>query len=210
LTAQFVHERLRDAILRGDLRPNMRLVEEELAASLQVSRTPVREALLALAQEGLVVRARGWSVRDHGPEEILRILEARAAVEGAAAGLAAQRIDDAGLTRLKELATQMERADQSRQVLNQLNREFHAVITEAAGNALLTQFSQRTHISHWTFSIPMMAPPGDDDVVNAEHRAIIESLESRAAGRAEQTVRSHIERSRALVAAALEISAPPQ
>jgi DNA-binding GntR family transcriptional regulator len=179
---------------------------------LEVSRTPVREALLALAQDGLVVRARGWSVRDHGPEEILRILEARAAVEGAAAGLAAQRIDDAGLARLKGLATEMERADQSRQILNQLNREFHAVITEAAGNALLVQFSKRTHISHWNFSIPMISPispPGDDEVVNAEHRAIIEHLEAREADRAAQTVRTHIERSRAIVAASLEITEPP-
>ncbi|KAA9165613.1 GntR family transcriptional regulator [Amycolatopsis acidicola] len=208
--AQLVHERLRDEILRGELRPNERLVEEEVAARLEVSRTPVREALLALTQEGLIVRSRGWLVRDHAPQEILRILEARAAIEGSAAALAAVRIDPAGLGRLKELAGEMERTTSNRPALNQLNRQFHGAITEAADNVLLAQFSQRTHISHWNFSLSMVQPFGDDEVVNAEHRSIIDALEAHDADRAEHIVREHIARTRRILAAALGLPEQPE
>jgi DNA-binding GntR family transcriptional regulator len=201
--AQLVHEQLRDAILRGELRPNVRLVEEEIAADLQVSRTPVREALLALTQEGLVVRSRGWLVRDHPPEDMLRIIEARAAVEGAAAGLAAARIDDAGLARLRELADAMEHADVDRPSMNTLNRQFHAVITEAAGNVLLSQFAQRTAISYWSFSLSVARPAADVEIVNAQHREIIAALEAHDTSRAEHLVRAHVDRTRTVLAAAL-------
>jgi DNA-binding GntR family transcriptional regulator len=203
--AQLVHERLRDAILSGELRPNVRLVEEDLAASLEVSRTPVREALLALTQEGLVVRSRGWLVRDHQPEEILRVIEARAVVEGAAAGLAASRIRAADLTRLRELASAMEGGTEDRPALNALNREFHAVITDAAGNALLSQFAQRTAISYWNFTLSLVQPTGDDGIVNEQHREIIARLEAGDSAGSELRVREHVDRTRAVLAEALGI-----
>lgn len=62
--ADAVYEQLRGAISRADLPPNQRLVEGEIAGRLQVSRTPVREALVRLEQEGLVVRDHGWIVKD--------------------------------------------------------------------------------------------------------------------------------------------------
>ena len=62
-----VYARLREAIVSAELRPNGRLVESELAVRLDVSRTPVREALLRLEQEGFVRRERGWVVRENEP-----------------------------------------------------------------------------------------------------------------------------------------------
>ena len=86
IAADAVHEHLRKAILSAEYRPNYRLVEQDLSAQLNVSRTPVREALLRLKQEGLVVQRKGWIVRDHAPHEIIELLEARAEFDGAYEG----------------------------------------------------------------------------------------------------------------------------
>src|SRR6266516_463803 len=74
-----VYQRLRSAIVRGDLRPNERLVEADLAGWLEVSRTPVRECLQRLAAERLVAnRRRGWIVQEHSTQEIREIYDVRA------------------------------------------------------------------------------------------------------------------------------------
>ena len=87
-----IYSRIRSAILRGELRPNEPLIEADLALSLGVSRTPIREGLQRLATDGLIVaRRRGWAVRDHSEAEIRHIYEVRAALEGYAAWLAAER-----------------------------------------------------------------------------------------------------------------------
>src|SRR3954471_15798899 len=85
-----VYEQLRSEIVRGQLRPNERLIEAELAERLQVSRTPIREGLQRLAADGLVAsRLRGWIVYEHTLDQIRDIYETRAALEGFAARLAA-------------------------------------------------------------------------------------------------------------------------
>ncbi|MFE3450304.1 GntR family transcriptional regulator [Nonomuraea sp. NPDC059194] len=176
LMADTVHERLREAILSAAYRPNHRLVEEELAEELEVSRTPVREALLRLRQEGLVEQRKGWIVRDHAPEEILEIIEARAGIEAEAAFLAATRLGGDRLARLDELMTLMEDARISRLRLNELNNEFHEIITEEAGNALIAQFHRRTKIAYWNLSQPVVFTPADDEIVNKQHRELVAAL----------------------------------
>src|ERR1051326_9590051 len=87
-----LYERLRHSIVSGELRPSQRVLELELAAQLEVSRTPVREALQRLAGDGLVLsHRRGWIVREHTALEIKEIYECRMALEGYAARLAARR-----------------------------------------------------------------------------------------------------------------------
>ena len=86
-----VYDQLRSEIARGELRPNERLIEADLALRLSVSRTPVRESIQRLAVDGLVVnRRRAWFVREHSPAEITALYEVREALEGYAARLAAE------------------------------------------------------------------------------------------------------------------------
>jgi DNA-binding GntR family transcriptional regulator len=205
VAADTVHERLRDAILSGELRPNMRLVEEELGSWLRVSRTPVREALLRLTQEGLVQRSRGWIVREHAPEEFLRILEARAAIEGAAAALAAEHITGEGLDELKSIVEQIDHSGTTRTELNELNKRFHSIVTAAGRNFLLEQFSQRTRISYWNFTIQNLVSAEDNKVANDQHREIIARLEAGDAEGSERMVREHINRTRGILAEALNL-----
>lgn len=201
--ADAVHERIRDAILSAELRPNHRLVEEELAAELDVSRTPVREALLRLRQEGLVVQHRGWVVRDHAPSEILEIIEARASVESAAAYLAAKRIDEATLAELEDLATEMEAPGLSRIKINELNNRFHELVTNASGNSQLIQFARRTRINYWNFNQPVTFTPDDDHIVNTQHRELLEALRTGDGDTALRITRAHIEMTATIIATAL-------
>ncbi|MFT4258185.1 GntR family transcriptional regulator [Microbacterium sp.] len=204
-----VYERLRDAILSGELRPNARLIEEDLANALNVSRSPVREALLALVQDGLVVRTRGWAVRDHTPDEVLRIIEARVVMESEAAALAASRITDAQLDELDRLALDMEVKGLERSSLNTLNRHFHTTVTAAAGNFMLDDFARRTNISYWNFNLGVIQPPGDDEIVNRQHRAIIDALRAHDPEAARLAVREHVGRTYEIMSGMVSMSPRP-
>ncbi|WP_061960604.1 GntR family transcriptional regulator [Demequina flava] len=199
VAADAVYERVRDAILSGELRPNARLVEEDLAANLGVSRSPVREALMGLTRDGLVVRSRGWAVRDHTPEEILTLLEARTVFETGAAYLGAPRVTGDQLDALRELATQMETGDHDLSTRNRLNRTFHEVVTQTAQNSVLDDVAHRTSFSYWSFGAAAIHPPADAEVVNSQHRDIIAALESRDPNAAQRAVYDHLRRTTEIV-----------
>src|SRR3954469_10671867 len=136
-----IYERLRLAIVTGQVRPNERLIEVELAQQLEVSRTPIREGLLRLAAEGLVIsRRHGWVVREHTRNEIRSIYETRAALEGYCARLAAERATDAELKAIASLHrdnTAGLTVAARRNTLVDINEEFHDAIVHAAQNERL-------------------------------------------------------------------------
>src|SRR3954470_6510301 len=99
------YHRLRDAIVRGQLAPNQRLVEAEMSTAFSLPRAAVRTALVRLEHEGLVERERhrGARVRLVSEEEAVEILQCRAALEGVAARQAAMRITPAGAEELRSV-----------------------------------------------------------------------------------------------------------
>ena len=101
-----VFENLREAILEGKLKPGQRLMEVQLAEQLGVSRTPVREAIRKLELEGLVVMLprKGAYVANMSLKDIMDVLEVRASLEGLAAYLAAERISDEDIKKLKDIS----------------------------------------------------------------------------------------------------------
>ncbi len=127
-----VQDELREAILTGALEPGERLRAEALAESLRSSRTPVREALLLLAQEGLVEiePRRGATVRAFDAADLSDLYEVRALVEPHAAELAARRMtttETARLTEILERSTAHDDSDESSVAAQlRLNDEFHA------------------------------------------------------------------------------------
>lgn len=204
IAADAVHEHLRNAILSAEYRPNHRLVEQDLSAQLNVSRTPVREALLRLKQEGLVVQQKGWVVRDHAPHEIIELLEARAEFESAAARLAAGRITAETLERLLALIEQMERTD-ARIEVNQLNDEFHSLITEAARNHVLADAARSTMINYWNFNSPVVFTEEDIRRVNDEHRALYAALAGGDGDAAGAIARTHVHGTADIITHALRL-----
>ena len=97
-TTSASYDALREAIVRGDIAPEARLVEAEVSTTFEMSRGAVRTALIRLEEEGLVIREphRGARVRKVSDDEAVEILQVRAVLEGLAVRLTAERIDEAG------------------------------------------------------------------------------------------------------------------
>lgn len=136
-----VAEELRQAILSGRLQPGHRLVEDRLSAEMGVSRVPVREALRALAGEGLVVvqPRRGATVADLSAEAARELVEVRATLEGLNARLAARHHEPGIIAELRQVLEAGNRAAKSAsvEVLMRLNGEFHDKLAEAGRNGIL-------------------------------------------------------------------------
>lgn len=205
LIATDVHDRLRTKILTLEFKPGTRLVEDELTATFNAGRTPVREALLRLQGEGLVSRQRGWVVEATDPGNFHSVFEARMAIEGYAARLAAERIDAAGLAALGELMAQVEQTEQRpRSEINRLNRRFHAEIVRASRNTLLADMHERTQFQHWNLRLPVVFLKEQLAQSAEQHRRIFEALKTRDGDAAERAAREHIEATMHIVAEALE------
>lgn len=192
LTADRVYAHLRDSIRNAELAPNVRLVEDDIAAWLQVSRTPVREALLRLQQEGVVERRGGWIVRERTPHEIAELLEARLALESHAAYLAAGRVDEGTLGEMTDLANQMQAPGLSRRDFNILNERFHGLIVDATGNSVLRNLYAQTKFNYWEISTPVVFTPDVDVVVHDQHHTMIAALREGNGDRARTVATNHV------------------
>ncbi|HEX7385959.1 MAG TPA: GntR family transcriptional regulator [Castellaniella sp.] len=139
-----IRDRLRDRILQGEFRPGARLVESRLSDEMAVSRIPVREALRALAAEGLVTiePRRGASVAILSDELAYDMVEVRAALEGLNARLAAERRNEAAIEQLQGIlkegtaAAEREGAE-AWETCRRLNRTFHETLATVTGNPVL-------------------------------------------------------------------------
>jgi DNA-binding GntR family transcriptional regulator len=182
-----VYEHLREAIVTGRARPNERLIEAELADRLQVSRTPIRESLQRLAAEGLVIsRRRGWVVLEHTSAEIREIYEARAALEGYCARLAAEiaSLHRGGTKRILK---------SSRQHLVEVNDRFHDAIIAAAQNERLADMIRRNRGYYFNFRIAQLYSDEEAKTSIAGHQAIARALLHRDPNRAEHEMHAHID-----------------
>lgn len=208
-----VVERLRALILTGEYGPDERLVEEQLAERLGVSRTPVRQALTMLEAEGLVEIApnRGANVCSFSIEDVWDIYDLRAVLEGHAARRAAGRIQGDEIGRLRELAGEMEGLpgrfedhEEETRALVALNQEFHGTIVEASRNRRLARLINRTVEIPLMFKAFFWYTPHERIISNHYHRRILEALEKGDADRAEIIMREHVYEGRDFVIGALK------
>src|ERR1035437_1960735 len=141
-----VYQVLRDAICNGAFPVHTHLVQGELAARLQVSRTPVRDALLRLSQENLVrgVGARGYVVEALSERDVLDIYEVRSSLEVQGALLALPNFSPAALRRLEELNENINDPLYSDVVQYDLNRAFHMAVIEPCPNRLIVKIIRHT------------------------------------------------------------------
>ncbi|HEY2925241.1 GntR family transcriptional regulator [Piscinibacter sp.] len=140
---QEVAVRLRQRIVEGHLAPGAKLNERELSELLQVSRTPLREAIKMLAAEGLVelLPNRGAVVAQMSEQDVADTFEVIAGLEGQSGELAAQRINEAELAEIRALHYEMLAAHTRRDLPTyyRLNAQIHTRINAAAANRVLTQ-----------------------------------------------------------------------
>jgi DNA-binding GntR family transcriptional regulator len=190
--SDILYSRLRRAIVQGQLQPNQRLIEAELAETLSVSRTPVRETLQRLALDGLVSRhRRGWVVREHGAAEIKHIYACRAALEGYAARLAASEAPEERLAEIEEILYSV--VDYSnRDEMVAVNERFHEAIIEAAGNPLLAELAHRSRLYFFNRRVAKLYTDAEAAHSRAQHIRLLTALRARNADEAEAVAREHI------------------
>jgi DNA-binding GntR family transcriptional regulator len=136
-----VASRVRDMIIEGSLEPGARIYEEQLAKTLGVSRTPMREALKTLASEGLVelAAARGALVKRFSPKDVRDMLDVLAVLESFAARLACKEASDDQIAELRALHERMAAFFKAKNRLEyyKLNQDFHSGVLRLSGNAAL-------------------------------------------------------------------------
>lgn len=194
--ARRVERVLRDQIVDGARDPGSRLVERDLAAELGVSRVPVREALRALAAEGLVTpRPRTWAVvRTFTDDDVEHLLEVRSALEQLAARRAAERHDPAGLDALDAaLVRQGEAAARGDgTAARRAAADFHEALLAAAGNPLLDEIAAVTASRvRW-----LLGQHEDLAEMVEEHRALLDAVRARDADAAAEHAVAHLRTSR--------------
>jgi DNA-binding GntR family transcriptional regulator len=137
--SDYAADQLREAILSGQFKPNQRLVEQEIAESMQTSRGPVRDALKILENEGLVVRQshRGAFVAQLHPEDFMEIYTLREALETLAIKYLIKNATDEQIDSLEQLVKKMEglsRQDYNQTEATDLDLEFHHTLCKISGH----------------------------------------------------------------------------
>ena len=187
---------IRERILAGDLPRGARVHQEDVAADLGVSRTPVREALRRLAAEGLIEMRtnRGARVTDLAPDDMDQPYEARLVVEPGAARLAAQRRLPKPLTRMRRAVAAQRRAIPDVPRTFEANREFHIALAEASGNAFVLQFIEHLWVARIGEAIyeHQAETPERMRLDADEHEQILDAIEAGDARKAESLTRRHI------------------
>lgn len=209
--SQHVLDRLRGLVLSGVFQAGERLNEVEVAERLEVSGTPVRDAMAALASEGLLIFEpdRGYSVRAFGLDDLLAAFDVRATLEGMACRIVAEQglstagamVLDACMNECDDILAYVEIGEASVQRWNDVNALFHGVLTEQSGNSYLVRSVRDT------MRLPMIydqrGVPHSPELVRmsygreaiergvAEHALILAAIRDRQGARAEQLMREH-------------------
>ena len=193
-----LYKKIRLSILNGAIKPHERIVEQVLAKKYKVSRTPIREALRLLENEGLitVIPNVGTFVKQHSLDEIKQIYEVRALLEGCAARLVSLRIKDEEIKKLENIAKKNEEAIQNMDcdTLVKTDREFHEFIMKKCENKELARIMELYDFqttSLYTKSIRHGEYSGKN--LSYSHLPIIEAIKKRNPDLAEKLARRHIE-----------------
>ena len=192
-----VFNTLRQAILRGELKPGERLMEIQLANKLGVSRTPVREAIRKLELEGLVlmIPRKGAEVADISEKSLKDVLEVREALEELAARLACDKITKEGINRLKEAAQDFRSALKSNDITQMAEADvrFHDVICNATENQKLGQLLNNLREQMYRYRIEYLKDQHVYEKLLSEHEEIIRHIEKGEKDEAARVVSRHIE-----------------
>ena len=188
---------LEEEILNGTLKKGETLTEIALAERLGVSRTPLRSAIHALAEEGLVeiIPNKGATVVGVSRDDLIDIYKIRMRLEGIAAGLAASRITDDMLVSLEESVELSEfylsKSDCDH--LKELDSKFHSIIYKASGSRHIAKILTELHRNIRSYRKLSLSVPTRLDKSVKEHRAILEAIKSHDAPLAERLCCEHIE-----------------
>jgi DNA-binding GntR family transcriptional regulator len=191
---ELVQHALREDILRIRFRPGQRLTEAELAATYGVSRAPIREAVRALEEQGLVrsISNRGIVVSRLSPEEVGEVYEMRAELESLAARFAVPNLDTATLQGLRNLLTKLDVTIDDTKTWLSKHDEFHMTVYRASGrNRLCRQIGELTNVVEPHIRL-FLNTPGLLRETHREHHGILAAAEEGDAVGCAELIRKHL------------------
>ena len=192
-----VYKNLRTDILTGKIKGGARLVESNLATDMQVSRTPVREALHKLALEGLLysIPRAGYIVEEMSDNDIQDLFSTRITIEQMAARMAVENITE---NELRQLADNLKRTDEALEIgltdkMTDLDMEFHGALYKATRSKSMYQICQTLNEHTLRYRIALIHIPEMARKTSVGHRRIYESILSRDASKVDETIKAHLE-----------------
>lgn len=195
-----VFNTLRQAILKGELKPGERLMEIALAERLGVSRTPIREAMRKLELEGLVVMIprRGAQVANITEKDLNDVLEVRIALENVAIEKACKRMTEEEMGRLWLAAKEFEHiiGEDNLVKLAEADVAFHEIIYQASDNKRLMQVLNNMREQIYRYRVEYLKDADTRNVLVEEHEELTKAIKERDTARAQEISFRHIENQR--------------
>lgn len=191
-----IKNKLAEAIMGGEFKPGDRLIETQIAREYGVSQAPVREAIRDLEQMGLVVTEpyKGTYIREINTEDLKKVYEVRAELEGLAIRLAISRITPEGIAILEDIYHNMlkecDSGDLRTQIL--LDIKFHEVIIKYSGNDILEKSWSELCIPYWTFLGTSLYRDGNKELVT-RHKPILEAIRKKDVDSAVKLIHQHFD-----------------
>ncbi len=194
---------LKEAIIKGELEQGQRLVENQLSQQMKVSRIPIREAMMKLAQDGLVEKSgkRGFVVKNLSKEEIEETFGIRALLESYAAYLATEHIDNGLLKKLEESIDAYRQALKAGEMekLMQLNTQFHEIIYKAAGSQKLYALINNFRDFIYRYRRTLLNCVDYAKVSLDDHEEMLGAMKEKDKEAVEQLVKRHILRGKGII-----------
>ena len=192
-----VFNTLRQAILRGELKPGERLMEIQLANKLGVSRTPIREAIRKLELEGLVlmIPRKGAEVAEITEKSLRDVLEVRRALEELSVQLACEKITKEEIRELERVAKEFQQVVKSSAIteIAEVDVRFHDIIYTATDNQKLIQLLNNLREQMYRYRVEYLKRDGVFPQLIAEHEAIIRHIENNEKEKATEVMCRHID-----------------
>jgi len=205
---QHVFESLKEAIIRGEVAPGDRLVEIRLADAMDISRTPVREAIHKLEREGLLRKLPkgGFTVMNLSREDIKETFGIRCVLESYAARLAAQNYSEEELLPLEEKISEFQQfLDKGRlDELPRVNTEFHSLFYALSRSPKLIKMINDLRDQIYRFRKILLKKDKWAETSNQDHMKMLNAIREKDVNLVERVVKQHIARGQRIVLSALE------
>lgn len=191
---EYVYQQLRREILAGDIRGGTPLNQDEIAARLRVSRTPVRQAFLRLGSDGLITNRpnRGSVVTSLTAHDILQLFEIRAVLEGFAASLAVRNLDKRARKQLESRVAVLESSQATSKRWVDLHDEFHELLCTLAGRPLLTESVHTVRQRVVPYLRLYLSANKGAEIRGYEHLTLLDAIATGDPGVADRAMREHV------------------
>ncbi len=192
-----VFQTLRSAILRGDLKPGERLMEMQLAEKLGVSRTPIREAIRMLEQEGLAIMIprKGAEVAQMTEKDVDDVLQIRCALEELAVRLSCHNMASDDLRKLalaRDRFSEMTKTENIQDIAT-ADMNFHDIIYESSENPKLQNLMVTLREQVYRYRVEYLKDPRVYPSLIAEHEQLYEAIQKQDSDKASEIIRKHLQ-----------------